>query len=272
MSPILATDLDGTFIPGDHLLPDDPQLRALEVLRKRIASERLEVVFVTGRHLDSVIEVMQRKHLPQPQWIIGDVGTSIFHREGPGCDQPYRPLQSYVNHLDQIVGSFSIAQLTTQFSSDAELILQEPEKQGRHKLSFYCKARTIAREVRAIEHQLQKMGAPYRVVSSVDPFNGDGLIDLLPLGTDKASALWWWAGFRNHAAGEIVFAGDSGNDLAALTAGFRAIVVGNADRTLADQVAAEHQRLGHPERAYLASGQATAGVLEGCRHFGLLPE
>lgn len=272
MPPILATDLDGTLIPGDDLLPDDPQLQALERLQQLIAAQQLEVVFVTGRHLKSVVEVMQHKALPRPQWIICDVGTSIFHQDASGDDQPYRPLQSYVNHLDQIVGSFSVAHLRAQLSPHEGLCLQEPEKQGRHKLSFYCKARTIAAQVQQIEQRLQIMGAPYRVVSSVDPFNGDGLIDLLPLGTDKASALLWWAGFRAHDADEIVFAGDSGNDFAALTAGFRAIVVGNADRQLAARVAAEHRQLGHPERAYLANGHATAGVLEGCHHFGLVPE
>ncbi len=270
MPAILATDLDGTLIPGDHLPPDDPQLQALDILRERIAAESLEIVFVTGRHLASVIEVMQHKDLPQPQWIICDVGTSIFHREDAGHDQPYRPLQSYVNHLDQIVGSFSISQLITQIGSHSDLILQEPAKQGAHKLSFYCNSRTIEEQVTAIEHQLQEMGAPYRVVSSIDPFNGDGLIDLLPLGTDKASALLWWAGFRDCDPDQIVFAGDSGNDFAALTAGFRAIVVGNADRGLAAHVAEQHRSVGHPERAFLASGHATAGVLEGCRHFGLI--
>lgn len=271
LQPILATDLDGTFIPGDDLPADDPQWQALHLLQKLIAHQQLEVVFVTGRHLESVMEVMQHKDLPQPQWIICDVGTSIFHQDAVGSDQPYRPLQSYVNHLDQIVDSFSVSQLLSQLDLNDELILQEPEKQGRHKLSFYCKTWAIDDQVRRLELQLQKVGAPYRIVSSIDPFNGQGLIDLLPLGTDKASALLWWAEFRRHDARQIVFAGDSGNDFAALTAGFRAIVVGNADRQLAARVAAEHRQLGHPQRAYLAEAHATAGVLEGCRHFGLVP-
>ena len=59
MPPILATDLDGTLIPGDDLLPDDPQLQALERLQQLIAAQQLEVVFVTGRHLKSVVEVIR---------------------------------------------------------------------------------------------------------------------------------------------------------------------------------------------------------------------
>ena len=68
----------------------------------------------------------------------------------------------------------------------------------------------------------------------------------------------------------IVFAGDSGNDLAALTAGYRAILVGNADRSLAHQALQAHQQSNWSDRLYLAREKATSGVLEGCRWFGLV--
>jgi maltooligosyltrehalose trehalohydrolase len=274
MPPILATDLDGTLIPGDSLPPRDPQIQALATLRELAGSEELELVFVTGRHHDSVVQVMQTKGLPAPRWIICDVGTSIFHRDPPVQQEPYRQLQAYVNHLDAIVGAFTIDRLASQIAQridvDNGLRLQESEKQGRHKLSFYCDAETLDRRVEQIALTLAELAAPYRIVSSVDPFNGDGLIDLLPTGTDKASALAWWSAFRECNPADVVFAGDSGNDYAALTAGFRAILVGNADRQLAQRVSEHHHRAGHPQRIYLARGHATAGVLEGCRWFGLV--
>jgi maltooligosyltrehalose trehalohydrolase len=270
MSTILATDLDGTLIPSDSLCSSDPQQRALEILRQRVLDESLEVIFVTGRHLESVIAVMQSKQLPRPQWIIGDVGSSIYHCDRPTEQQPYRALQAYVNHLDQIVGEFSPQRLVALIPTAEDLRLQEPQKQGRHKLSYYCDAAATERHVAAIGRVLDQCAAPYRIVHSVDPFNGDGLIDLLPLGTDKASALLWWTSFRCYDPGRIVFAGDSGNDYAALTAGFRAILVGNADARLAERVREHHLRAGRPDQLYLAQGHATAGVLEGCRWFGLV--
>jgi maltooligosyltrehalose trehalohydrolase len=272
MTPILATDLDGTLIPGESLLPNDPQHLALATLRQSASDEKLELVFVTGRHHDSVIEIMQAKNLPSPQWIICDVGTSIFHRDSPSQQQPYRPVQAYVNHLDQIVGSFSVNQLAAQIAVKDDLKLQEPQKQGRHKLSFYCDAILLDRHVEAMQRQIDRLAAPYRIVSSVDPFNGGGLIDLLPAGTDKSSALLWWANFRQCDPSAIVFAGDSGNDYAALTAGFRAILVGNASRELAKRVTEHHLHAGHPEQIFLAPGHATAGVLEGCRWFKLVDD
>jgi HAD superfamily hydrolase (TIGR01484 family) len=277
--PILATDLDGTLIPlataTDEPPPANghinsaaicPQRLALATLRRLAGADKLEIIFVTGRHHDSVISIMNTEGLPVPRWIICDVGTTLLYRSD---DQRYRPSQAYVNHLDTIVGGFdteSLAQAITGFNG---LVLQEPEKQGRHKLSFYCDRARLDTHVAEIEHRLAEVAAPYRIISSVDPFNGDGLIDLLPLGTDKSSALAWWADSSGYEADRIVFAGDSGNDFAALTSGFRAILVGNADRELARRVVQHHQRVGTEDRVYLARSPATAGVLEGCIRFGL---
>lgn len=271
MKPILATDLDGTLIPLDPLPADDPQHQALESLRQCADSGRLELIFVTGRHCASVLEVMRAKGLPTPKWIICDVGTSIFHRENDDSEpKPYRRVPEYVNHLDRIVDGLSTEELAKMIRCTDDLRLQEREKQGRHKLSFYCDARRLGHHVESILGTLEAQGAPYRIVHSVDPFNADGLIDLLPTGIDKGAGLKWWAEHRRIDAERIVFAGDSGNDYAAFVAGFRTIVVGNADRDLARQVSEHHRQAGTEDHVYLAQGYATAGVLEGCCRFGLV--
>lgn len=278
--PILATDLDGTLIPltatpdepsratarGDSSA-DCPQRQALTTLGRLADADELEIIFVTGRHHESVMSVMDAVGLPSPRWIICDVGTTLLYRAD---HQPYLPLQSYVNHLDAIVGRFDTGQLAQALAGIDGLVLQEAEKQGRHKLSFYCDPNRIDTQIARIESKLVEIVAPYRIVSSVDPFNGDGLIDLLPLGTDKSSALTWWAEHSGYEMSRIVFAGDSGNDYAALTAGFRAILVGNADRNLARRVVEHHRQCGTEDRVYLARSPATAGVLEGCIRFGMI--
>jgi len=295
MKPILATDLDGTLIPLELMVPADPsppamlrsdmvsdslkailsadlrktvsQREALAILRRLSEEDLLEIIFVTGRHKDSVISVISAEGLPNPQWIICDVGTTILRRTH---DQRYHPVGDYVNHLDKIVSSFSTERLKQIIHPSDDLTLQEDVKQGRFKLSFYCSASRLEQHVAALETKLADAHAPYRIISSVDPFNGDGLIDLLPAGTDKSSALMWWATFQHQPYEKIVFAGDSGNDHAALTAGFRCILVGNADRQLADSVLEHHRLQGTMDRFYLAAGHATAGVLEGCYRYGLL--
>jgi len=261
---VLATDLDGTLIP---LSGNSKNREDLQTLAKRLREHEITLTFVTGRHLESVQQAMTKHYLPAPDWIICDVGTTIYqHVKG---DQ-LREVASYCSHLESIIASCPIAELQELLSDVAELTLQESEKQGRFKLSYYTQQSEIEQAVRAIQKRLDRTSAPYSLIHSIDPFTHDGLIDLLPKQVSKAYALHWWvehAGLRRES---VIFAGDSGNDLAAFVAGYRTIVVGNTDRQIALQVAEHHQQKLWHDRLCLAEQHGTSGVLEGCYRFGLL--
>ncbi len=261
---VLATDLDGTFIP---LLGNHGNQADLAILHREIEKSGITLVFVTGRHFASVTEAIQEFKLPSPDWIICDVGTSIFERTDAG---EFRPIEAYNDHLQQIIAAMPISSLLDRLKTIQGLRLQEEDKLGRFKLSFYAEAEELERLVDQIQQELDKTNAPYSIIHSVDPFNGDGLIDLLPAKASKAHALKWWSLQRELAPDAIVFAGDSGNDLAALTAGYRAIVVANAAQGVARRASDEHQKAGWKNRLFLARQSATSGVLEGCRWFELI--
>ncbi|QDU10997.1 malto-oligosyltrehalose trehalohydrolase [Gimesia aquarii] len=260
---ILATDLDGTFIPLDNNAQNCSDLR---ILTSQFEAHGNSLIFVTGRHFESVTQAIQEFQLPQPDWIICDVGTSIFQRQDSGT---FTPVTAYQDYQDQIITSLPLAALRERLQNISGLQLQEPEKQGRFKLSFYADASQLDELVDLIQQILDESDAPYSIIHSIDPFNGDGLIDLLPATVSKAHALEWWSETFELNPQDIVFAGDSGNDLTALTAGYRTILVGNADRSLAQRVHNLHRESGWNNRLYLAHGTATSGVLEGCRWFGL---
>ncbi|WP_339734601.1 malto-oligosyltrehalose trehalohydrolase [uncultured Gimesia sp.] len=260
---VLATDLDGTFIP----LEGNSQNRsALQTLTSQFAAHDISLIFVTGRHFESVIQAITEFQLPEPEWIICDVGTSIFKRQYSGT---FTPVTAYQDYQNQIIAPMPIASLRERLQSTPGLRLQEEAKQGPFKLSFYADATQLDKLVDHIQADLDQTDAPYSIIHSIDPFNGDGLIDLLPATVSKAHALEWWIAAYTLNAEDIVFSGDSGNDLAALTAGYRTILVGNADRTLAQRVYQLHHESGWKNRLYLAHDSATSGVLEGCRWFGL---
>ena len=65
----------------------------------------------------------------------------------------------------------------------------------------------------------------------------------------------------------VIFAGDSGNDLAAFNAGYKTIFVGNAADSIVDKVQEARRCAGWSDRLYHASRHATSGVLEGVQHF-----
>lgn len=263
MNKVLATDLDGTLIP----LENHPEnARDLSLLTDDLSANDVTLTFVTGRHLASVQDAILRHSLPKPDWIICDVGTSIYHHAG----NSFRLANPYVAHLQSIVREYSTEVVREKFSAWQSLRVQEEEKQGVFKLSFYCEANQLEHLVIKLQEELAQHAIPYSVIGSVDPFNGDGLIDLLPSNVSKAHALQWWTQYTGLANEEAVFAGDSGNDLAALTAGYRTIVVGNADRALADTVRTHFEQNQQLDRLYLAEKTATSGVLAGCQHFGLV--
>ncbi len=258
---VLATDMDGTFIPLDG---NQQNVRDLKSLCEELEQRRLELVYVTGRHYELVVDAIDHHELPVPQWIICDVGTSIYRSTSTGGHQV---LRQYHEDLARIVGDFGVGQLADVLSKTDELTMQEPEKQGRFKLSYYCDASLLSRITVQVEQLVERIGAPYQIIASVDPFTGEGLIDFLPTRVSKDYGLRWWVQHTGRAREEVLFAGDSGNDLAALIAGYRSIVVANADDAVTQQVSRAHQSASWSDRLFLASQPATSGVLEGLRHF-----
>ncbi|MCA9046439.1 MAG: HAD-IIB family hydrolase, partial [Planctomycetaceae bacterium] len=222
--------------------------------------------FVTGRHLASVEDVRVQEELPCPHWIICDVGTSIYHLNDSGVPEL---VSQYAEHLAALCSSMSREHLVDILAEVAGLRMQESEKQGPFKLSYYIEQSLLQNAEQHILSLLQRHEAPYSLICSVDPFNGDGLVDLLPQGVSKDFALAWWTEHVNANRESILFAGDSGNDFAPLTAGYRGILVANSPPDLADRILSVHQDRNWSGRLFRATQQATSGVLEGCRHFGL---
>ena len=254
--PLLATDLDGTLIP----LENHPRNQEdLKLLSQELAKRQVELVFVTGRHLESVESAIAQYDLPVPNWIISDVGTSIYQRSA----ETYQLNLPYSDHLAELCQALSLEELKRNFHDTPSLRLQEEEKQGAYKLSYYVDQSELTKATKLVSRKLDQLQAPWSLIDSVDPFNGDGLLDLLPQNVSKAYALRWWANHVGGSPDQLVFAGDSGNDFAALTAGFRAILVGNASRDLADRVQSTHDQFGWKDRLFLAKDHSTSGVL--CR-------
>ena len=258
---VLASDMDGTFIP---LEGNEDNLRDLSLLASELQRLDTELVYVTGRHFELALDAIDQHGLPLPSHLICDVGTSVYEHGGDG---QFAPSREYVDHLEAKVVQLSIAALRERLVSVAAINLQDAEKQGKFKLSYECDTESLNDVTEGIEQILTASDAPWQVVASVDPFTGIGLIDLLPRGVTKAYAMRWWVQQQGRDDEHVMFAGDSGNDLAALTAGFRSIVVRNASSPVRDQVAAAHREAGWEDRLFLATKPATSGVLEGLRHF-----
>ena len=260
---VLATDLDGTLIP---LPGNDDNLTALEILRGTRQQGRLKLIYATGRHFESVRDAMQQHALPAPGWFVCDVGTSIYRREQNAFVR-FAPFEEMLAGQTRGADRKDVEQLLAGING---LTLQSAEQQQRFKISYVSSADDAERLAALANRRLAGSHLPFACLTSIDPFHNIGLLDILPVGASKAAALLWLATHADFNPDEIIFAGDSGNDFAALACGFRAIVVANAPAGLADRVERELTRRDLASRLFRATRPATSGVLEGCRHFGLV--
>jgi HAD superfamily hydrolase (TIGR01484 family) len=259
---VLATDLDGTLIP----LPDNNENKSdLRRIAALLAAGPHKLIFATGRHFESVLEAIEHYHLPEPEWIISDVGSAIYQRR----EGAFHLYERYETHLRQLTEGTNRNAVEVLLSPIEAITPQDAVHQQRFKISYECTPEQVDPTVAEINKIISSARQPYAAMGSVDPLLGIGLIDVLPLSVNKAYALLWLSTHADFSPNEVIYSGDSGNDLAALTSGFRAIIVANASPGLALQVAEAHRRKSIVDRFIHTQGKASSGVLEGCRHFGL---
>ncbi len=271
----LATDLDGTLIP----LPGRARHRwALARLAFLLSRDHVPFLFATGRHFASAHRAIGEFGLPVPRWIVCNVGTDIFESDGRGG---YRRLEAFQEHLHQFTAGGTTREVREALGAIPGLILQEEEALGPFKLSFYAEVERLEAQRAEVAGRLRALGLRYDAIASIDPGHGIALLDLLPEGVHKAHAVCWLADHAGYRPDHVIYAGDSGNDFAALVQGFRGILVGNASPGLAERVrehlarSAAAEGAGKPPEGgfcgavYEATEGATAGVLEGCLHYGL---
>jgi len=261
---LLASDLDGTLIPLER---DTQRLREVcELVRALEASETLILAYVTGRHLSLARAGIEDLGLPLPDWFVCDVGTSVYRRANGG----FAPDEEYREAMKAAFGGLSGDDIRAAIGTSEGLTLQEQEKQGEFKVSYYTKGRPEAL-VGTVRSRLDAAQAKVNLVASYDSVSERGLLDVLPAGVAKDFAVRYLHDRTGVDEQHLVYAGDSGNDRAAMLAGFRVIVVGNADAALKDDLRAKSAARAIADRIYFAEYPYARGVLEGLRYFGVLP-
>ena len=266
---LIATDLDRT------LLPNGPQAEspgAREWLGRLVADPRVMLAYVSGRHRELVEAAMAEWSLPRPDRVIGDVGTTIWHV--PASGEWVRDT-AWEEAIGQDWAGHAAAQLAERLASLPDLVLQPPEKQNRHKLSYFLPAETdmdtLAPQLLA---RLDGENLRARFVFSVDETENQGLLDVLPERASKLHAIEAVADELSLEHENSVFCGDSGNDLEVLVRALPAVLVANATEPVREAALAGARAAGTEDLLYCAhggfrgmNGCYAAGMLEGIAHF-----
>ncbi|WP_286191202.1 HAD-IIB family hydrolase [Synechococcus sp. FACHB-909] len=265
---LLCTDLDRTLLPNGEL-PESEGARAM--LARVLRQSGFSLAYVSGRHLALIEQSIRDYDLPQPDWIIGDVGSSIHVRDGDG----WSLLDAWSRYIAADWQGCSAGQLGALLGGCPGLVLQPEDRQNAHKLSFFLSPLAdLPALTRAIHACLEPLAIATTLIFSNDESARVGLLDVLPQRAGKLHAVEFLMREQGFSAEQTLYAGDSGNDLCVLTSGLPAVLVANAHPDVAEQAVRESARKGTSEFLYLArggflgmNGNYSAGILEGIGHF-----
>jgi HAD superfamily hydrolase (TIGR01484 family) len=267
---LICSDLDRTILPNGKA-PQSPE--ALQILHRLAARQEITLAYVSGRNEKLLKEAITDFKIPLPDYAIGDVGTTIY--------EPQRNWQPWTDYADEIARDWygkSSEDLKAFLADLAKLELQEQDKQNTFKLSYYSDvAVDVAKLKEEINERLAHANVQASLIWSVDEEKNVGLLDVLPERATKVHAIRFLMKKRGYSHEKVVFAGDSGNDLPALTSGLNAVLVKNGHEEVKKEACLIMEEKAMSERLYLAqgnflgmNGNYCAGVLEGIAHF--LPE
>jgi len=270
MKYTLCTDLDRTLLPNGPQASDEQAIPLLSLL---VEQQHLRLIYVSGRNHDLILDAIDQYALPIPEMAITDVGTRIYHINQETLSwhedsdwQRYLGIAWDINKLDTI---------KHKLNQHAGLHIQEPEKQSRLKLSYYLDMQYYDIGIeQEIEQLCNDAGIRCNIVKSHDETTDTGLLDILPYNASKYHAIRFLMDKHSISEKEILFSGDSGNDMEVLVSEIPAILVKNAQ----DSVKLQAQQLAnakqHSQQLYIAegdfcglNGNYSSGILEGLAYY-----
>ena len=225
---LLATDLDGTFLGGKM----EDRLRLYRIIKE---NKDIQLVFVTGRGLESVIPLLNDPIIPTPNYIIADVGATVVNGY---TLESIEPLQNEIESKWP-----KVYDIRAEFSKIPNLIYQEVPQQRR--CSFYYDEQVDLDTVRSIADSFD-----CDVITSVDKY-----LDIMPKAVNKGNTLRALIDLLHIADDDVLVAGDTLNDLSLYHVGFRGVAVGKSEQGLLDSTQEN-------EAVYHAELPGAGGILE----------
>lgn len=265
---LLCCDMDRTVIPNGEA-PEHPEAR--QRFQQFCQHPEVTLVYVTGRHKALVQEAIAEFGLPEADYVISDVGTKIYQVS----ITEWQELISWEQEIKQAWGGYSHAQISALLNKTDGLMLQEPSKQNTCKLSYYTDYRVNQEQLLTpIQKILTQHDIAASLIWSIDEIAETGLLDVLPANATKRHALEFLQQQLGYQLSEVVFAGDSGNDLPVLASHIPSVLVANASKDVKQEAESLAASQGNSEALYIAesnalamNGNYSAGVLAGVWHF-----
>ncbi|MCV6596582.1 MAG: HAD family hydrolase [Mangrovicoccus sp.] len=229
---VLATDLDGTFLGGAEA--DRAALYDwIEANRDTVG-----LIFVTGRDPEFIGELCA-SGVPWPEYVVGDVGTTIA-KVSPS--QGIEPIAELEREIAEIWGDAG-GDVRAKLEGQPGLQLQPTE--FRYRVSYDMDPQSFDPSVKLV---VEELGHDWLI-------SADQYFDVLPKGVSKGPSLRRLIAHLGVQEERVLAAGDTLNDLSMLVAGLPAVAVGGSEPAL---LAA----LDGQDHVHRAEAIGAAGILE----------
>jgi len=266
---LICTDLDRTLIPNGPQ-PESPEAR--KIFSELVSRDVVSLAYVSGRHRQLIEQAIKNFSLPVPDFVIGDVGTTIY---SVGPEQSWMRDQSWENRIEADWNGFSHAGLKRLLADITDLRPQEYTRQNQFKLSYYVPLKHDNHSLsKSIHQRFRDEGIHANLIWSTDEPAGVGLLDILPGSASKYHAIEALMEKHHYSYENTVFCGDSGNDLEVVASPVPAVLVANSASDIKELAHSLATEMGHLEQLYIArggfmdmNGNYSAGMLEGIAYF-----
>jgi hypothetical protein len=263
---LLCTDLDRTLIPNG---PQPESKLARKKFNQFISNENVTLVYVTGRDQLLVKQAIKNYKIPEPDFVIADVGANIYHI----VNNNWIHLDQWDADISHDWNGQSNKDLKKLLSHFKDIRIQDYSKQKKHKLSYfvplYINQASLLKE---IEMCLEQENVKANLIWSVDDSASIGLLDILS--ANKKHAIEFLMKEYDFSLDETIFAGDSGNDISVMISPIQSILVANATADVKEMARKQASINNETDSLYLAkggflglNGNYSAGILEGVVHY-----
>lgn len=270
---LLCSDLDRTLLPNGN---QQESALARPILWQLLRTYRMSLAYVSGRDLSRVLLAIEEYSLPIPDVIVADVGTSVYlYREGQWIKS-----KQWESVIAKDWLGMDTEAVKNRLLEIVDLQHQEPDRQSSFKRSYYLPRNVDQGQLRTcVEQRLHADGIRASLVFSDDPQRNLGLLDVLPARATKRDAVNYVKTLLQLDCNDVLYAGDSGNDVSAIGGPAPGVLVANADETTRRNVLQQIESEGTQRSTYFArggvaveacqplNGNYAAGIVEGLIHF-----